>query len=100
MIDLQSTAGGVILSVHAQPGARKNGIIGIHSGRLKIAVTEAPEKGKANKALVKLLADLLDLKRSQITLMSGETAQHKRFLFAGVDHATLAAKLAEYLPAP
>src|SRR6266704_1433728 len=63
MIDLQLTSGGVILPVHAQPGSRKNGITGIHAGRLKVAVTQAPEKGKANQALVKLLADLLDVKR-------------------------------------
>lgn len=99
MIDLQSTTGGVILPVHAQPGARKNGITGIRAGRLKVAVTQAPEKGKANQALVRLLAELLDLKQSQITLLTGESAHHKRFFIAGTDSATLQAKLAELLPA-
>ena len=98
MIDLQPTDNGIVLPVHAQPGARKNGIVGIHAGRLKIAVTQAADKGKANQALVKLLADLLDLNRSHVALLSGETSQHKRFLIAGVDLATLQSKVVALLP--
>lgn len=98
MIDLQTTADGVVLPVHAQPGARKNGITGIHAGRLKVAVTQAPEKGKANQALIKLLSELLDVKKQQVSLLSGETAQHKRFLIAGVDVATVQIRLSELLP--
>ena len=94
MVELQPTAGGVILPVHAQPGARKNGITGVHDGRLKVAVTQAPEKGKANQALVKLLAELLELKRSQISLVAGETSNHKKFLVSGVSLPTLQARLA------
>src|SRR5260221_14793315 len=97
MVELQPTVGGVILPVHAQPGARKNGITGVHAGRLKVAVTRAPEKGKANQALVKLLAELFDLKRSQISLVAGETSNHKKFLISGVDLATLQARLGQFL---
>lgn len=94
MVALQSTAGGIILPVHAQPGARKNAITGVHAGRLKVAVTQAPEKGKANQALVKLLAELLDVKRSQMTLSAGETSHHKKFLITGIDLASLQQRLA------
>lgn len=94
MLELQATPAGVILPVHAQPGARKNGITGIHDGRLKIAVTQAPEKGKANQALVKLLAELLEVKRSQIELLAGETSSHKKFLIAGVALAALRDRIA------
>src|SRR5690348_2423084 len=93
MVEFLPTAGGVIIPVHAQPGARKNGITGIHAGRLKVAVTQAPEKGRANQALIKLLAELLDLKRSQISLVAGATSNHKKFLISGVDMATLQARL-------
>ena len=94
MIELQLTAGGIILPVHAQPGARKNGVTGVHAGRLKVAVTQAPEKGKANQALIKLLAELLGLKRSQVVLQAGETSPHKKFLIAGVGLAALQQRLA------
>jgi uncharacterized protein (TIGR00251 family) len=97
MINLESRANGVILPVHAQPGARKNGVTGVHAGRLKVGVTQAPEKGKANQALVQLLSELLDLKRSQISLLTGETSHHKRFLIAGVDVESLRMKLAGLL---
>ena len=97
MIELQTTRQGVILPVHAQPGARKNGINGVHGGRLKVAVTQAPEKGKANEALVKLLAELLGIKRSQVTLAAGETSNQKKVLVTGIDAVTLRARLADLL---
>lgn len=98
MVELQTTTEGIILPVHAQPGARKNGITGIHAGRLKVAVTQAPEKGKANQALLKLLAELLAIKRSQITLVAGETSSHKKFLITGVDLAMLQRRLLAVSP--
>jgi uncharacterized protein (TIGR00251 family) len=98
MIELQTTTAGIILPIHAQPGARKNGITGVYAGRLKVAVTQAPEKGKANQALVKLLAELLEVKRSQIALIAGETSSQKKFLITGVDRATLAQRLSHLSP--
>ena len=97
MLELQPTSDGLIIPVHAQPGARKNGVTGVHAGRLKVAVTQAPEKGKANQALIKLLAELLEIKRSQIALLAGETSQRKKFLIAGVDRVTLEQRLAALL---
>lgn len=84
MLELLETTSGVILPVQAQPGARKNAVTGLHAGRLKVAVTQAPEKGKANQALIKLLAELLDLKRNQISLSSGETSSQKKFCITGI----------------
>jgi uncharacterized protein (TIGR00251 family) len=100
MLELQPTSDGLIIPVHAQPGARKNGVTGVHAGRLKVAVTQAPEKGKANQALIKLLAELLEIKRSQIALLAGETSQHKKFLITGINRATLEQRLAAVLSAP
>ena len=80
----QVVTDGVVLPVHAQAGARKNGVMGAHAGRLKVAVTQAPEKGKANQAIVQVLADWLQIKRSQVTLLSGETSHQKRFLITGI----------------
>jgi hypothetical protein len=97
MISLAAHAYGVILPVRAQPGARKNAVVGEHNGALKVAVTAAPEKGKANKALVKLLAESLGLSKSHIELVSGETSQDKRFLIRAVDAATLAERIGRAL---
>ena len=84
MIQLDLHAAGVILPVRAQAGARRNGIQGEHDQVLKVSVTPAPEKGKANKAIVAVLARQLGLRKSQIALLSGEASSHKRFLIAGV----------------
>ena len=80
MIDLQSHAAGTILPVRARPGARRNEIRGEQNGTLKVCVTQSPEKGKANKALIALLAKELRLRKSQIELLAGETSHDKRFL--------------------
>jgi uncharacterized protein YggU (UPF0235/DUF167 family) len=48
-------------------------------------VTQAPEKGKANDALVEVLASSLGLRRSQIELVSGATSSRKTFLVTGVE---------------
>jgi len=83
----------VILPVRAQPGARRNGITGVHAGELKVAVTQAPEKGKANQALIEVLATFLSLKRSQISLISGETAGHKKFQISEISINDLQQKI-------
>ncbi len=97
MVALETTAAGVLLPIQAQPGARKNAITGIHQGRLKVAVTQAPEKGKANDALVKVVAKSLGLKRSQVQLASGETSRKKSLVISGFDAGQLRAKIAELL---
>ena len=79
-IALEPHARGTILPVRAQPGARRNGIRGLQDGALKVSVTQVAEKGKANSALVKVLAKELGLRKSQIHLLSGETSSQKRFL--------------------
>lgn len=84
MLDLVTTNSGVILSVRTQPGSSKNRIIGEYGGRLKLAVTAAPEKGKANKAVIELLADTLRIHESSIHIISGESSRDKRVLIEGL----------------
>lgn len=68
-----------ILSVRAQPGARRAGFSGTWNGMLKIAVTAPPEQGRANHDLVEVIAHTLGLRRSQVTLVSGELSRTKKF---------------------
>ncbi len=90
MIDLEPHAEGVVLPLRAQPGAKRNEIRGLQDGMLKVSVTQVAEKGKANKALVEVLAKGLGLRKSQFALLSGETSSHKRFLVRGVSREELA----------
>ena len=61
---------------------------------LKVCVTQSPEKGKANKALVELLSKSLGLKKSQFELIAGETSHQKRFLVRGITPEELAERVA------
>jgi uncharacterized protein (TIGR00251 family) len=97
MIAITDHAEGCVLPVRAQPGARKNAVLGEHAGALKVAVTAPPEDGRANQALVELLRDVLGLKRSQIELMSGQTSRDKRFLIRNVTKEELSATIAALL---
>lgn len=95
MIVLTAHQAGVILLVRAQPGARVNAVRGEHQGALKVAVTQAPEKGKANRAVIEVLSRALRLSRSQFTLLSGETSHDKRFVVSGISADDLAALVNE-----
>lgn len=77
---IESHAEGALLHVHVKPKASQNAILGVHSRRLKLAVTAAPERGKANAAVVDVLAARLGLKRSQVSLVSGDASPMKCFL--------------------
>ena len=93
MIALEVSSKGIVLPIKAQPGAKRNGITGEHAGALKVSVTQAPEKGKANDALVAVIADALGLKRVQIELMSGPTSSQKKFLIRDVTREDLEHRL-------
>lgn len=96
-VDLEPHAEGTILSVRAHAGARRSEIRGVQDGMLKVSVTQAPERGKANKAIVMLLAEELSLKRSQVELVTGQTSPQKRFLLRGLKPDEVAARLAPLL---
>ena len=97
MPELESVADGVLLPVQAFPASRKNAVNGVRQGRLKVAVTQAPEKGKANEAIIEVLAKVLGLKRRQISLISGETNPLKKFLISGVEFPELVQRLRQLL---
>jgi uncharacterized protein (TIGR00251 family) len=94
MINITEHADGCILPVRAQPGARKTGVVGEQGGSLKVAVTAPPDQGRANKALVEVIREALNLKRSQVTLLSGETSREKKFLIHGLTREELSERVA------
>ena len=93
MIHLQSTSDGVLIPIRARAGARRNAVEGEHGGMIKVSVTAAPEKGKANKAIVALLSDLLRVPKSSIQVVAGATSNRKRVLVHGATLANVRAAL-------
>lgn len=80
MIALERHRLGVILPVRARAGARDSAIRGTHEGAVKVSVTQAPEKGKANRAIRDVLCKQLGLRKSQVELISGTASPEKKFL--------------------
>jgi hypothetical protein len=80
------------LQLKVIPKSSRNRIVGWLGDRLKVQVTAAPERGKANDAVVELLASVLGLSRSQVRIVAGETSPLKT---ADVDGA---ADLLDKLP--
>lgn len=80
------TAGkdGVYIDIQVQPRARRPGVRGIHGQRLRIAVAEPPEGGRANMATVQAVADLLNSPSKAVSLVAGATSRQKRLFVRGV----------------
>lgn len=93
MIACRAHPEGVVLPIKAQPGARKNELRGAHAGRLKVCVTVAPEKGRANAAIVELLCELLDLRPAQCAWLAGQSSSQKELLIRGLTPEELRARL-------
>ena len=96
-LELRSREDGVVLKIRAVPGARREGILGLYGDALKLATAAAPERGKANRRLLALLAETLQLPPRELELVSGETAREKRVLIRGLTADDLRIRLAPYL---
>ena len=92
----RTVPGGVTVMVKVQPRARRAGLHGrmdsLAGERLRIAVTEAAENGRANDAVRSSLARALDVPPSAVRIVSGQTSREKLLAVAG-DAALLAGKL-------
>ena len=92
---LQEKIGAVVLRVKALPGSKRDEVRGVDGGALKIAVTAPPEKGRANKALLAVLAEFLGVSRRDVAIIHGEKSRDKRVEVAGVTAAEIEEKLAQ-----
>ena len=86
---MRKIEGGIVLSVKVQPNSSKDRVVGKYADQLKIAVTVAPEKGKANKAVIKLFAKWLGVKNSDIQIISGETSRDKELFIRNITEEDL-----------
>lgn len=67
------------IAVRVKPNAKENCVNKLSDISYQVSVTQTPEKGKANTAVVKLLADYFDTSQSLVSLVSGATARDKLF---------------------
>jgi uncharacterized protein (TIGR00251 family) len=72
-LEIDENNGGVVFGIKVIPGSSKSAISGLLDGKLKVKVTAAPERGKANQALIDFLAKKLGIKKKHINITSGHT---------------------------
>ena len=68
------------IKVLAKPNKKERKIIKVDDTTYKVYVTEPPEDGKANKAIIESLAEYFKVPKSNVQLMFGETSKEKVFM--------------------
>ena len=89
----KSVPGGVEISIKVVPGASRDRIAGLLGDALKIQVAAPPEKGKANEAVIRLLAATLGCPAKDISVVKGQTSPRKTILVHAIDIESLIAAL-------
>lgn len=88
------------LKLRISAGARRNALMGWRGDALKISITAAPEKGKANKAVIKLLAAQLDIPAASISIKRGQTSPDKTIEILGLSPTEAQQRLQKLIGAP
>ena len=82
---VRKTARGWLIRVHAQPGAKRSELAGLHGDALKIRIASPPVDGRANEALIAFLAKACAVPRAAVTLEQGATSRQKTFCIVAPD---------------
>jgi uncharacterized protein (TIGR00251 family) len=92
-LKIENIEGGVVFPTKIVPGSSRTCVCGIFNGMLKIKISAQPEKGKANRCLLEFLAKQLGVKKSAISIISGQTNPIKQVQVLGVSSDSLLKKL-------
>ena len=82
--------GGVTLDIAVKPRSSREGVGPVQGDRLVVAVNAPPVEGKANEAVVRVLAETFGVPRSRVAIVRGETGRRKTVRIAGLAAATVA----------
>lgn len=91
---ITSRPSGVRFGVRVQPRASRNEVSGVRGGRLAVRVTAPPVDRAANEAVVRLLAEWLDVPRAAVRIVSGDMGRTKIVEIAGAGEVTIRRALA------
>jgi hypothetical protein len=85
--------GSVTFAVRVAPRSSRNQIVGVEGGALKIKLTAPPVEGAANAALIEFVAEWLGVRRSAVSIVSGDKTRNKLVHVNGVTREDLSTKL-------
>ena len=97
MLELRTSSQGVLLRVKVAPRASATVIERVEGGELRVRLAAPPVDGKANKALLGLLADALGLPPRDLAIAAGATSRHKTVAIAHLSEAQVRERLATVL---
>jgi len=83
-LKITEVKGGVTFAVQVVPRASRNEIVGVHGDALKVCLTAPPVEGRANEALVVLLAQRLGIRKRQVEIVAGATSRRKMIRVIGL----------------
>ncbi len=90
---LEEQPGAIEFAVKVVPGASRTRVVGLHGDALKVSVAAPAEGGKANAALVTVLARWLEVRRADVAIVAGGSNPHKRVRVLHATRARLEAAL-------
>jgi uncharacterized protein (TIGR00251 family) len=81
------------VEIRVQPRSSRNEVVVSEEGRVRVRVTAPPEGGKANKAVIALLSDVLGVPKSDIVLVKGHTGRDKTLVIEGLARSQVQSRL-------
>lgn len=93
-VAVRDTAAGVVLDIHAQPGAARTEWAGMHGDALKYRVAAPPVEGAANTALCEHLARQFGLPKQSVRVLRGQSSRRKQVQLQGLSAREVLAALA------
>ena len=81
--------GSIQLRIYVQPKASRNGLVGMHDGYLKLAISSPPVDDKANKSVISFFAEFFQISSKEIVLCSGRKSRRKQFAIGSTDELTI-----------
>ncbi|HUW83484.1 MAG TPA: DUF167 domain-containing protein [Phycisphaerae bacterium] len=97
MLELTATKGGTLLRVKVTANAKRTALLGLHGGALKVAVAAPAQQGRANRALIKFIGELLGVAAGQIEIARGHSNTHKALHVKELSPDRIAERLASLL---
>jgi uncharacterized protein (TIGR00251 family) len=89
---------GAALTIRVTPRARKTEIGGVlEDGTLRVRIAQPPVEGKANKALIKFLSDVLGVRKNMIEIVAGERGLDKIISVIGMEASEAEMKIKEWM---
>jgi len=90
---IREVDGGVVFAAKIIPGSSRTAVCGLLDDMVKIKISAAPEKGKANQCLLEFLAKQLGVKKGAVSIISGYTGPVKNIQVLGISAETLVKEL-------